>query len=192
LRFRISPGAFFQINTAACEFLYKRISDICNADAETLVVDLCCGTGTIGIVLAAKAGRVVGIESCAEAVQDAQVNAKNNERANCEFICAKVENAIDEIRRRASGNEFKRVVGVLDPPRSGLPGKVLSTVRQLVAMKTVVYVSCNPHGASKNFLDLTRRTSNRYPGEPFRLKTITPVDMFPHTKHCEWILVFER
>lgn len=194
LRFRISPGAFFQVNTPACEVLYKRVSDICEANSETLIVDLCCGTGTIGIVVAAKAGKVIGIELIAEAVEDARINAKNNERENCEFICGRVENVIDDIRRRTNGPlaQFKRIIGILDPPRGGLPGKVLSNIRQFQAMKTVIYVSCDPKAASKNFLDLTRRASNRYPGEAFRLKTVQPVDLFPYTKHCEWILVFER
>ena len=80
LQFRISPQAFFQSNTPAAEVLYRTIQDFCGAldQASTTVLDLCCGTGTIGLSLASQVRHVVGIELNEDAVKDAIVNARLN------------------------------------------------------------------------------------------------------------------
>ena len=46
-----------------------------------LVLDVCCGTGTIGLALARHTGcrRVLGVENCAPAVADARINASLND-----------------------------------------------------------------------------------------------------------------
>ncbi|KAM7051564.1 tRNA (uracil-5-)-methyltransferase homolog A isoform 2-T2 [Molossus nigricans] len=79
LTFQISPHAFFQVNTPAAEVLYTVIQDWAQLDTGSTVLDVCCGTGTIGLALARKVKRVVGIELCQEAVEDARVNAHNND-----------------------------------------------------------------------------------------------------------------
>ncbi|XP_052653528.1 tRNA (uracil-5-)-methyltransferase homolog A isoform X2 [Harpia harpyja] len=79
LKFRISPHAFFQVNTQAAEVLYTAIREWAQLSQESTVLDICCGTGTIGISLAKKVKKVIGIELCQEAVQDAKVNAQIND-----------------------------------------------------------------------------------------------------------------
>ncbi|XP_052596210.1 tRNA (uracil-5-)-methyltransferase homolog A isoform X3 [Peromyscus californicus insignis] len=79
LTFRISPHAFFQVNTPAAEVLYTVIQEWAQLDGGSTVLDVCCGTGTIGLALARKVKRVVGIELCQEAVEDARVNALTND-----------------------------------------------------------------------------------------------------------------
>ncbi|CAF4297798.1 unnamed protein product, partial [Rotaria sordida] len=51
-QFHISAKAFFQANTQGAEVLYSLIKDSMKLDNETIVLDICCGTGTIGITLA--------------------------------------------------------------------------------------------------------------------------------------------
>lgn len=97
LRFRISPTAFFQVNTVAAERLYSLAGDWAALSPTTLLFDICCGTGTIGLTLAHRAGLVVGIEMSAPAVADAQRNAEINGIKNCKFVCAKAEDVIDSL-----------------------------------------------------------------------------------------------
>lgn len=52
LKFRISPLAFFQANTKGAELLYKKVGELSQVDENTVVLDVCCGTGTIGLTLA--------------------------------------------------------------------------------------------------------------------------------------------
>ncbi len=92
LRFRISPTSFFQVNTKAAEALYAMAGEwaLPEPDSNALLFDVCSGTGTIGITLAQRAGKVIGIEICESSVRDAEENAKLNNISNCTFICGKV------------------------------------------------------------------------------------------------------
>ncbi|KMT02077.1 hypothetical protein BVRB_9g208060 [Beta vulgaris subsp. vulgaris] len=97
LRFSISPTAFFQVNTLAAEKLYTLAGDWAGLGPDTLLFDVCCGTGTIGLTLANHVGMVVGIEMNASAVSDAQRNAEINAITNCKFICSKAEDVMGSL-----------------------------------------------------------------------------------------------
>ncbi|VFQ96186.1 unnamed protein product [Cuscuta campestris] len=99
LRFCISPTAFFQVNTLAAEKLYSLAGEWAGLGPDTLLFDICCGTGTIGLTLSHRVGMVVGIEMNASAVQDAQRNADINGIKNCRFICAKAEDVLGSVLR---------------------------------------------------------------------------------------------
>ncbi|XP_006652071.2 zinc finger CCCH domain-containing protein 24 [Oryza brachyantha] len=97
LRFSISPTAFFQVNTLAAERLYTLAGDWANLNLGTLLFDVCCGTGTIGLTLAHRVGMVVGIEMNESAVSDAQRNALINGVKNCRFVCGKAEDVMGSL-----------------------------------------------------------------------------------------------
>lgn len=97
LRFSISPTAFFQVNTLAAEKLYSLAGDWAGLGPDSLLFDICCGTGTIGLTLADRVGMVVGIEMNASAVSDAHRNAEINGIKNCRFVCAKAEDVIGSL-----------------------------------------------------------------------------------------------
>ncbi|XP_043385533.1 tRNA (uracil-5-)-methyltransferase homolog A isoform X8 [Chelonia mydas] len=150
LKFRISPHAFFQVNTQAAEVLYKAIRDWAQLNQDSTVLDICCGTGTIGISLAKKVKKVIGIELCQEAVEDAKVNAQINDLNNIEFHCGKAEDVVPSlINLLASHN----LITIVDPPRAGLHSKVILAVRRAEHLKKLIYVSCNPRAAMNNFVD---------------------------------------
>ncbi|KAJ0084899.1 hypothetical protein Patl1_30710 [Pistacia atlantica] len=99
LRFCISPTAFFQVNTLAAEKLYSLAGDWADLGPDTLLFDVCCGTGTIGLTLAHRVGMVIGIEMNASAVSDAHRNAEINGIKNCKFVCAKAEDVMGSLLR---------------------------------------------------------------------------------------------
>nr|XP_060641687.1 tRNA (uracil-5-)-methyltransferase homolog A isoform X1 [Anolis sagrei ordinatus] len=189
MRFRISPHAFFQVNTQAAEVLYSAIQDWAQVRPETTVLDICCGTGTIGITLAKKVKKVIGIELCQEAVEDAKVNAQLNELNNVEFYCGKAEDLVPQL---VNSFALQNSITVVDPPRAGLHSKVILAIRKSEHLKKLIYVSCNPRAAMNNFIDLCRAPSNRVKGSPFRPVRAMTVDLFPHTMHYELLLFFER
>ncbi|XP_067395946.1 tRNA (uracil-5-)-methyltransferase homolog A [Emydura macquarii macquarii] len=189
LKFRISPHAFFQVNTQAAEVLYTAIRDWAQLNQDSTVLDICCGTGTIGISLAKKVKKVIGIELCQEAVEDAKVNVQINELNNVEFHCGKAEDIVPSlIHLLASHN----LITIVDPPRAGLHSKVILAIRRAEHLKKLIYVSCNPRAAMNNFVDLCRAPSNRVKGTPFRPVKAMAVDLFPQTMHCELLIFFER
>ncbi|KAI8991517.1 S-adenosyl-L-methionine-dependent methyltransferase [Mycotypha africana] len=189
-RFRLSALSFFQVNTAATELLYAKCAEWCNIDPtkKTTLLDLCCGTGTIGITMAKSVDRVVGIELIPEAIVDAKENAKLNNLENVTYYAAKVEDKIDVVR----GERNEDVVAVLDPPRNGVHANVIRAIREAEHINRVVYISCDAEQAYNNFLGLCRPESNRFKGLPFKPNRAVSIDLFPHTKHCELMIEFVR
>ncbi|NXP06960.1 TRM2A methyltransferase, partial [Thinocorus orbignyianus] len=189
LKFRISPHAFFQVNTQAAEVLYTAIGEWAQLSPESTVLDICCGTGTIGISLAKKVKKVIGIELCHEAVQDAKANAQINELNNIEFHCGKAEDIVPSLINILAP---QNPITIVDPPRAGLHSKVILAIRRAEHLKKLIYVSCNPRAAMNNFVDLCRAPSNRVKGAAFRPVKALAVDLFPQTRHCELLIFFER
>lgn len=192
LKFRISPDAFFQVNTPAAHVLYSTIGDWCQLDSMTnvTVLDVCCGTGTIGLTLAKKVHKVIGIEMVAQAIEDAKFNSQLNGITNVEFHCGKAEDVLADLMGPLRSQE---VVAIVDPPRAGLHGRVCQTLRKSPCIDRLVYVSCSPKSViDSNFMDLIRPESKKWKGTPFKPVKAVAVDLFPHTPHCELILLFER
>lgn len=210
LNFQISPSSFFQVNLPATKVLYQTIKEYTlnhdvvvnnssndnNTNTKTttnnrpVLLDVCCGTGTIGMILSGDVERVIGIEMVESAIEDAKLNSALNGIKNISFKCAKVETVIREVI--SSIPEGRPIVVVLDPPRSGVHADVIKTIRSSPRIDRVVFVACNPSAAVLNFTDLSRPTSKAFSGIPFTLTKAVPVDMFPQTEHCELVLQFDR
>lgn len=189
LKFRVSPEAFFQINTSAAEVLYNSVAELACPTEDTTLIDICCGTGSIGLCLAKKCGQVLGLELLAQAVNDAKSNAENNGVTKCNFFVGKAEDSLSSVISRAVKED---ILAVVDPPRAGLHQRALVQLRRTEKLRKLVFLSCDPKAAVKNFVDLSRPTSKMYHGAPLVPVCAVPVDMFPHTSHCELIIYFER
>ncbi|VDM92413.1 unnamed protein product [Litomosoides sigmodontis] len=111
------------------------------------------------------------------------------------FVSGKAENVFFRLERLVPSwldLQTANIIGVIDPPRAGVHEKVVIGCRALAQLKKIVFVSCSPSLAMKNMVDLCRPTSRKFEGEPFKLTSITPVDMFPQTSHCEWVVQLDR
>lgn len=175
--FEIGPTSFYQTNPEQTEVLYELA--IRAAGLHGRLLDAYCGTGTIGICAAASARRdgkvleVVGVERSGDAVRCARRNAQaNHMEDHCRFVGADATAWMAQQRSQ----RFDAVI--LDPPRAGSTPEFLSGVARL-APERVVYVSCNPTTQVRD-LALLRDFG-------YRTQRITPVDLFPHTKHVETV-----
>ncbi|XP_046593625.1 tRNA (uracil-5-)-methyltransferase homolog A [Neodiprion lecontei] len=189
MKFRVSPRAFFQINTLGAEVLYKAAIDLAQPTLDTTVLDVCCGTGTIGISFSKYCGEVLGLEMIDDAIKDAKQNTLTNGITNCEFFVGKAEDILSPVIQRATKHNL---IAIVDPPRAGLHQRALITLRKAKRLHKLVYISCDPKAAIKNLIDLARPTSKQYQGEPLIPIKAVPVDMFPYTKHCELVIYLER
>ena len=171
-KYRISPDSFFQVNSRIVNKLYNKVVEyaIKNEKKDNLV-DLYCGTGTIGIYLSKYFNNIIGIELNKQAVEDAKENAKINSVNNIEFYAGDVGKIIND--------QIKADVIVVDPPRSGLDKRTKDILLKIKANK-IVYVSCNPLTLARDIKEL----DNGY-----ELGEITLVDMFPNTHHVESVCV---
>ncbi|XP_003488264.1 tRNA (uracil-5-)-methyltransferase homolog A [Bombus impatiens] len=189
MKFRISPQAFFQVNTLGAEVLYKAAIDLAKPTVDTALLDICCGTGTIGLAFSKYCGEVFGIEMIEDAIKDAKENVVANEVSNCEFFVGKAEDVLSPVIRRTTKAD---IIAVVDPPRAGLHQRALLTMRKAKKLSRLIYISCDPRAAAKNLVDLARPVSKQYTGEPMVPIKAVAVDMFPYTKHCELVLCLER
>jgi 23S rRNA (uracil-5-)-methyltransferase RumA len=182
LQFEISMESFFQTNPMSAERLYTKAIEYAqeNFDLKNQVImDLFCGTGTIGQILAnqIKGVKVIGVDIVAEAIEDAKRNAKRNKINNLEFYAADVGKFLREYPD--FNNKIHTIV--LDPPRAGIAPKTLLKVIALNA-KQIVYISCNPSTQAR---DARTMEDNGYEFKKFSL-----VDQFPHTSHIEAVGLF--
>lgn len=174
LKFIISYDSFFQVNTDAMIKLYDKVVEYANLSKDDSVLDLYCGTGTIGIYLSKYCKEVLGIEIVENAIKDANINKELNNIDNISFICGDVGRLIND--------EYKQDVLVVDPPRSGLDKKTRKVILDN-EYKRVVYVSCDPMTLVRDLSELSIK---------YDIKDITLVDMFPNTYHVESVVLLEH
>ncbi|MCB9683689.1 MAG: 23S rRNA (uracil(1939)-C(5))-methyltransferase RlmD [Alphaproteobacteria bacterium] len=176
-RFEVSTTSFFQTNTRGTEVLYATIAELCGTGGTLL--DLYCGSGTIGQTLASGFDRVVGVEENLEAIEDARRNARHN-GVPMELIGAKVEQRLDEILAAIGAGTCTIVV---DPPRAGLHPKVAAALAR-VSARELIYVACNPASLGRDGRILTEGG--------WRATDLHTVDLFPQTGHVEVVARFTR
>ena len=174
LEFEISPQSFFQTNTQQAGRLYSLVGDMIGDEDGADVLDLYCGTGGISLHIAHRVRQVVGVEQVSEAVVDARRNAQRNGIENCEFIAGPAELVLDDLR--GQGRRFGVIV--VDPPRPGIHKDAMKQILRLHP-RVIIYVSCNPYSMAE---DLSQFCASQY-----RVERLQPIDLFPHTPHCEVI-----
>jgi 23S rRNA (uracil1939-C5)-methyltransferase len=180
LQFSVSPSAFFQPNTRQAEKLYSLALQMLDIPSDSVVYDLYCGTGTLGICAAKKAKQVLGIEISPESSLDARTNASMNNLKHVNIVTGPVHEVIAAMKKE--GALPPADVVMVDPPRSGLDSQ---TIQHLVDLKPtkLLYISCNPNTQVENIKELQEKG--------YRIAAIQPVDQFPHTVHIENIVVLE-
>lgn len=172
--YKISPSSFFQVNSSQALKLYDLVKKELDGNVNDNVLDLYCGTGTIGIYVADNVKEVMGIEINRDAIKDATQNATMNNITNASFIAGDVETSLKKVG-------FKPTKIIVDPPRAGLDNKVINDILEMGAEK-VIYVSCDPVTLARDLKLLSSK---------YEVKKIIPVDMFPNTYHVECVSVLE-
>lgn len=171
LSFEISASSFFQINPEQVEKLYTYALNLIDFSKKEIVLDAYSGVGTIGLIAARNAKKVISVEINRSAHKNAIENAKRNNVDNIEFVC-------DDAGKFISGYEGDIDVLIMDPPRSGSDETFLSTIMNK-GIKKIVYVSCNPETLARDI---------QYLSDMYEVNYVQPVDMFPMTAHVETIV----
>ncbi|RNF08812.1 tRNA (uracil-5-)-methyltransferase [Trypanosoma rangeli] len=192
LQFELSPTSFFQVNTAGMELLLRETAKVAALSSTTTLLDLCCGTGTIGLTLARYVKQVIGIELVESAVRDARRNAESNNITNVTFHGGRVEQLLPDIINALPAEDKTDIVAILDPPRAGMTPTVLKWIRGTQTIRRVVYISCEQKALERDCPPLTKPTTKAYRGLPFGVVAGFAVDLFPHTPHVEMVAVLAR
>lgn len=178
-KFVISPESFYQVNHNQCERLYNIVAEFADLQGNETVLDMYCGAGTIGITLADKCKRLVGIEVVESAVKNAKINAKLNNIKNADFICADAYAGAKQIKAM----HIQPDLVILDPPRKGCQREIFDIIENL-GIKRIVYVSCNSATLARDLEILKDKN--------YSLKHLKAVDMFPRTPHVEAVALVTK
>lgn len=171
-KFNISALSFFQVNPVQTDVLYNKALEYADLSGNEVVFDAYCGTGTITLFLSQRAKKVYGVEIIEQAIENAKINAKENNISNAEFFVGKSEVVIPRLIEDGT----KPDVIVVDPPRKGCDVKLLNAIGE-AAPEKVVYVSCDPSTLARDLKILEEHG--------YKTIEVQPVDMFPMTKHVE-------
>lgn len=179
VKIRLSPLSFYQVNHDCAELLYNKASEYVGATGSETVLDLYCGAGTIGLSMANKVKKIIGVEIIPEAIEDAKENARRNGIENCEFYCGDAKDAVKILKDK----NIEPDAVILDPPRKGCDKEVLEYVAQMKPKK-IVYVSCDVSTQARDCAILRELG--------YETVEVTPVDMFPRTAHTESVALITR
>lgn len=174
-KFLMSNDAFFQVNTLQAEKLYQKALEYADIKEDETVLDLYCGTGTIGILASKYAKKVIGIEINESAVKSANKNKELNHVKNIEFYAGDTGTVL-------SKHHYKVDTVIVDPPRAGLNKNAIDEIL-MISPKKLIYVSCDPMTLARDLNILSER---------YKIKELTPVDMFPNTAHVETVALLSR
>ena len=177
LEYRISPGAFFQVNSGGAGILAKRVAGY--ADRGHEVLDIYGGCGTFALQAAGRGAVVTSVEMSRISSEDGRASARKNGITGVSFVTARARHfLLDTVR---SGRKWDAVI--VDPPRSGLGTRVARLLRRIDS-PLVLYVSCNPFSLARDLATICEKS--------WRVAGIEPVDMFPQTDHIETITELRR
>ena len=177
-KYKIGPKSFFQTNTRQAEKLYIITKKFAQLTGKEIVYDLYCGTGSIGIFLSEMAKKIIGVETVAEAIEDAEENAAQNNITHATFFAGDVIKICND---EFFAHHGKPDVIITDPPRAGMHEKLIVKLLEIAAPK-IVYISCNTATQARDIALLA---------EKYSVEKIQPVDMFPQTHHIECVVLLK-
>ena len=137
--------------------------------------------GTIGQYLSRFCQKVIGVESHPSAVEDALKSAGKNRIGNISFYKGRTEQVLSGQLKPGGKYEFTTII--VDPPRTGMHPNARAAVLAHNPEK-IVYVSCNTATLARDLGEFLKNG--------FELRSVQPVDMFPHTAHIETVSVLQR
>jgi 23S rRNA (uracil1939-C5)-methyltransferase len=170
--FLFRPEGFFQVNPPVFKSVIEDIILNINFKSKNLL-DLYCGVGVIGQLLASKFVQVVGVDLSIEAKEFSQSNAIKNQLTNYNFVLAKAEMVVDNIQSDQ--------VLFLDPPRSGCHVDVLNQINKILP-RQILYLSCNPITQKRDFEILKTH---------YKIVWAKAYNFYPKTPHLESLIVLE-
>lgn len=179
VKIAISPLSFYQVNRQSAENLYHTAKDFAALTGEETLIDLYCGTGTIGLSMAGAVKKLIGVEIIPEAIENAKENAKANNIENAEFICDDAGGCAERLLKAGTTPD----VVVLDPPRKGCDPMVIEAVARMNPQR-IVMISCNSATAA--------RDCKQFAEMGYVVQKVQAVDMFPRTGHVECVALMTR
>jgi 23S rRNA (uracil1939-C5)-methyltransferase len=174
-QFQIGPHSFFQTNTTWAQVLFDYAYSLME-NTGGLLLDLYCGAWTIGQCFSDVFDEIVGVDIVEQSIENAYTNLKLNHITNAQYYAWRAEDVVTGLK-----DLDKLTTVIIDPPREWLHSKVINFINELVKKQKfqLIYISCNPVTMAR---DCAMMIENGW-----KVDTLQPVDMFPHTHHVETV-----
>jgi 23S rRNA (uracil1939-C5)-methyltransferase len=171
--FQVSARSFFQVNTAMAEKMIRFLLEHLPMTGESRVIELYAGVGLFSAFIAPRVGHLTAIESSGSACHDFITNL--DEFDNVVLYEAEAEAVLPKLN-------IPTDLVIADPPRAGLAPAVHDALAECQPAQ-IAYISCDAATLAR---DTKKIIENGY-----RLCSVTPFDLFPHTAHIESISLYE-
>ena len=178
LNYLISANSFYQVNTVMMQRLYQCAYDYMQVKKDETILDLYCGTGTIGLGIARQAYQLIGVDVVESSIENAKANALLNGIDNAQFFC--LDAGVASIQLLQQGYRFDGIF--VDPPRKGCDDVTIDALKQF-SPKRIVYISCNPATLARDCAKLSSH---------YCVTSVTPVDMFANNFHIETVVLLSK
>ncbi len=175
----LSPLSFYQVNRTAAEMLYNKAAEFAELSNNDILLDLYCGAGTIGLSMADRVKKLIGVEIIPQAIDNAKQNAADNGIKNAEFFCGDASDAAKMLLE----NGVRPNIVIVDPPRKGCAKDVLETIDSM-SPDRIVMISCNSATMARDCAILESMG--------WEVKKVQPADLFPRTGHVETVCLLSR
>ena len=175
---QLSPQSFYQVNTIQAERLYKLAEEYAGLKGDEVLLDLYCGAGTIGLSMASKVKKLIGVEIIESAIENAKLNASRNGIDNAEFICGDAGQIAEILYNRGERPD----VIIADPARKGCDRETLEYMAKM-SPDRIVMISCNHATAARDCAIMSELGYN--------VQKVRAVDLFPRTTHVECVILLE-
>ncbi|XP_073982691.1 tRNA (uracil-5-)-methyltransferase homolog B-like isoform X2 [Rhodnius prolixus] len=188
--FRISPESYIQNNTDSIPLLYERIFDFIDVNKQYTILDLNCGIGAFSIFASSYVRGCIGIENSTLCVEDANCNAVKNNVKNCHFMYGSLEKELKGILKELDSTPY--IIAVVNAGNIGLHDQVVKILRRCVQLKKLVLFTgkADHPNAMRTIINFCRPKFDT--STPFYLSNVQPIDMYPGTKYCDLIMLFQR
>ncbi|MGN0902561.1 MAG: class I SAM-dependent RNA methyltransferase, partial [Succinivibrio sp.] len=170
--YRVGPKTFLQVNYPVASKLYKDAVDFVGNDENAEALDLCCGVGTMTLMLSKHFKSVTGIEVVSSSIEAAKENAAINGIDNASFVLGDIREKIGELAK------IQNIKGIIcDPSRVGIGESACKTLSEISGPVKLSYIFCSLKALERDIRTLT--------DSGFKIEAVKGYDMFPYTMHVE-------
>ena len=175
LSLKLDADVFTQVNSDENRQILSELLAAGEFKDEDRILELYAGAGNFTLPVAKRVREVTAVEGSRLAVDSGKRSAQVNNLKNIQWIASAVPPALQRFHKRSE--RFSKII--LDPPRTGAKG-IDSDLASLGAER-IFYISCNPTTLARDLAALAK--------QGYKLSSVQPIDLFPHTFHVEALAV---
>lgn len=188
IKVQLAPKTNFWSNAAGAENVARTVADLLAPTQTTTVLEVGCGIGLIGLMMASKCRQIIGVDSQSE-IEEAEMTCELNNINNASFIMGSpsevtsvIANALKNCKASAIINANTNIGRAID---------IMICLRKIPSLKRLVMITTLTKQSVRAILELVR-PANRNIGQPFMPVKACVVDTLPVGPHFEVIILMER